>query len=440
MRDAPTQTLSGAGYQVATAASGRDGLETLAGEAFDLILTDMKMPFTSGIELLEQLRQRGDETPVILITAYGTVDTAVSAMKQGASDYIVKPFQRSSILMAVEKALGNERLRRENEFFRRETGGDHSSRLLVGESPALRRVLGLLEKYAPSSGTVLLRGESGTGKELFSRLLHNTSPRRGKPFLSVNCAALSAGLLESELFGHEKGAFTGADRRNIGRFEIADGGTLLLDEVSEIDTRLQAKLLRVLQEKEFERVGNARTIRVDVRVVATTNRNLEREVAEGRFREDLYFRLSQLVVEIPSLRERREDIPLLARHFLAAAHKRNGGREKKLTEGALRQLTAYAWPGNVRELENLMERAYLLCEDGEVGPDVLGLGAPGHVALGGGNGDRMVGRSVEDVEREHITATLRATDWHQKRAAELLDIGVRTLREKMKKWDLRNAR
>jgi DNA-binding NtrC family response regulator len=396
------------------------------------------MPNMTGIEMLAELRRQGDETPVILLTAYATVDTAVSAMKGGAADYIMKPFQRDTILVAVEKALQHEKLRRENVFFRRETGREGLSRPLIGASRALKDALSLLEKYAPSSGTVLVRGESGTGKELFARLIHQRGPRREKPFLSVNCAALSAGLLESELFGHEKGAFTGADRRNIGRFEIADGGTMLLDEVSEIDTRLQAKLLRVLQEKEFERVGNPRTIKVDVRVIATTNRLLEDEVGAGRFREDLYFRLSQLVLEVPPLRERAEDVPLLAAHFLARAAQRNGGPAKSLAPDAVQALMAYAWPGNVRELENQIERAHLLCEGDVIGVELLGV-APGRLLPRQVRNDAALFsvRPVEDVEREHIAAMLKHTHWHQKRAAELLGIGVRTLREKVKRWNLR---
>ncbi len=438
MRDSLTQTLSGAGYEVGTAQSGRHGIDAVGRGPFDLILTDLKMPNMTGIEMLEELRRQGDETPVILLTAYATVDTAVSAMKGGAADYIMKPFQRDTILVAVEKVLAHEKLRRENVFFRRETGREGMSRPIIGGSRALRDALSLVDKYAPSSGTVLVRGESGTGKELFARLLHQRGPRREKPFLSVNCAALSAGLLESELFGHEKGAFTGADRRNIGRFEIADGGTLLLDEVSEIDTRLQAKLLRVLQEKEFERVGNPRTIKVDVRVIATTNRHLEHEVAAGRFREDLYFRLSQLVLEVPPLRARKEDVPLLATHFLARAAQRNGGPAKSLAPEAVDALADYSWPGNVRELENQIERAYLLCEGDVIDVELLGV-APGVplVRQASGCSGSFTVRPVEDVEREHIVAMLRHTNWHQKRAAELLGIGVRTLREKVKRWNLR---
>jgi DNA-binding NtrC family response regulator len=437
MRDSLGQTLAGVGYQVETARSGREGLDNLKRQSFELVLTDLRMPEVGGIELLEELRRQGDETPVILITAYGAIDTAVSAMKGGASDYIVKPFQRDTLLVAVEKALAHEKLRRENAFFRRQTGADPDTRPIIGQSAAIKGALLLVEKYAPSSGTVLIRGASGTGKELFARLLHHASPRRTNPFLSVNCAALSAGLLESELFGHEKGAFTGAERRNIGRFEIADGGTLLLDEVSEIDTRLQAKLLRVLQEKEFDRVGNARTIKVDVRVVATTNRDLEREVAQGRFREDLYFRLTQLVIDVPPLADRKEDIPLLAEHFLRHAVRAHGGKKVRLSTEALESLAAYSWPGNVRELENLIERAYLLCEGDVIGPEILGVTLKRSAQLVRIDGEAFIGKKAEDVERAHILATLRHTGWHQKRAAELLGIGVRTLREKIKRWNLR---
>jgi len=438
MRDSLAQTLAGAGYEVVTAPSGRHGLDEIGRGSFDLVLTDLKMPNMNGIEMLRELRRRGDETPVILLTAYATIDTAVSAMKGGAADYLTKPFQRDTVLVAVERTLDRERLKRENDFFRNQAGREDPSRPIIGASRALKETLDLAAKYAPSSGTVLIRGESGTGKELFARLLHQRGPRRGKPFLSVNCAALSAGLLESELFGHEKGAFTGADRRSIGRFEIADGGTLLLDEVSEIDPRLQAKLLRVLQEKEFERVGNPRTIRVDVRVIATTNRNLENETAAGRFREDLYFRLSRLVLDIPPLRERAGDIPLLAAHFLGRAAQRNGGHPRRLAPGAAEALAAYSWPGNIRELENQIERASLLCEGEEIGAELLGL-AVGARELRPDRGlsEGFAAKPMKEIERAHIAATLKHTRWHQKRAAELLGIGVRTLREKVKRWNLR---
>jgi len=438
MRDSLTRTLSQAGYQVQAAASGSEALQLTAEKTFDLVITDLKMANMGGLELLEELRRRGNETPVVVITAYGTIDTAVAAIKGGASDYILKPFKREALLLAVEKALQTERLKRENAFFRRQAGGP-DERPIIGRSEALRRALVLLDRYAASSATVLIRGESGTGKELFARRLHQLSPRRDKPFLTVNCAALSAGLLESELFGHEKGAFTGADRRHIGRFEIADGGTLLLDEVSEIDVKLQAKLLRVLQEKEFSRVGSSDTIRVDVRVVATTNRNLEREVASGKFREDLYFRLNKLVVEIPPLRERKEDIPLLVEHFLKKAEKSNGGPPKRLSQEALQALFNYSWPGNVRELENLIERAYLLADGDIIGPELLALGGERITVSKRLDPSALVGKPVQEVEREHILATLRYTNWHQKKAAQLLGIGVRTLREKIKRWNLREA-
>lgn len=442
MRDSLTQTLNGEGYNVVTAGSGKEGLHELVQDSYDLIITDLRMPEVSGIELLEEIRGHGDDTPVILITAYGTIQTAVSAMKQGASDYIVKPFQRDALLMAVNKALTHDRLVKENTFFRKQASGDAAdARPLIGQSESLQKALKLLEKYAPSSNTVLIRGESGTGKELFARLLHKLSPRADKPMLSVNCAALSAGLLESELFGHEKGAFTGAERRNVGRFEIADGGTILLDEVSEIDTNLQAKLLRVLQEKEFERVGNARTIKVDVRVVGTSNRNLRKEVDEGCFREDLFYRLSQLVINIPPLRERRDDIPILIDYFLKRSAKKNGGALKQFSPKAMKELAAYPWPGNVRELENLVERAYLLCDDGDtMGREYFdgSLHAAGVRPIL--DNSQLVGRSVEDIEKAHIHATLKHMDWHQQRSAEVLGIGVRTLRDKMKKWNLQKER
>jgi DNA-binding NtrC family response regulator len=407
---------------------------------------------------------------VVVVTAFGSVETAVQAMKLGAFDYITKPFKADELGVVMERALRHRRILRENQFLRAELEGSPERFELVGRSPAVRRTLDLVERYAASSATVLIRGESGVGKELVARAIHTRSPRRDRPFLAVNCAALSAGLLESELFGHEKGAFTGADRMRQGRFELADGGTIFLDEVSEIDPKLQAKLLRVLQERSFERVGSSRTLQVDVRVLATSNRDLEREVREGRFREDLFFRLNILPIDVPPLRERRDDVPQLVEHFLEKRRRRQGGAARLVTEEAMAYLLSYSWPGNVRELENVIERAWVLVDGPVLGPEAFpGLAgdrsrpaaaaanfygtAPAAVGSNGtmasaanpfGSGaailpespGKLAGLSIEEVERVMIRDALRRYRGHQRRTASELGIGVRTLRTKIKKWGL----
>jgi DNA-binding NtrC family response regulator len=370
-------------------------------------------------------------------------------MRQGAFDYITKPFKADELQVVVEKALAHGRLLRENRELRVEnsllkTAVATERAVLVGESRAILRVHKLVDRYADSAATVLIRGATGAGKEVVARLLHQRSPRRGRAFVCVNCAALSAGLLESELFGHEKGAFTGADSARQGRFEIAEGGTILLDEVSEIDLGLQSKLLRVLQERTFERVGSSRSITADVRVLATSNRQLEEEVRAGRFREDLFFRLNVLPIEIPPLCERKEDVPLLVRHFLERIQRRAGGRPKRLDPEAERALVEYDWPGNVRELANVIERAWVLTDGEAMGLEAFpGIGVRPALAVAG-NGESADGASLASfrgmplraVERILIRDALRRYRGHQKRTASELGIGVRTLRSKIRKWRL----
>ncbi len=436
MRDSLVDTLSQAGHEVRAFASARDALESFADQSYDVAISDLKMPQVSGLEFLSEARARDADLPVVMITAHGTIDTAVTAMKRGASDYILKPFGAEELALVLAKALERRRLVGENEALRRELRRQSDDSPLLGTSAAMRRVRDRIAAVVDSSATVLIRGETGAGKELVARAIHYGSPRADRPFLCVNCAALSAGLLESELFGHERGAFTGADRARAGRFEMADGGTLLLDEVSEIDIRLQAKLLRVLQEREFERVGSSKTRRVDVRVLATTNRDLEHEVRSGRFREDLYYRLAIVPIDIPPLRERKEDIPLLAAFFLDRAERRSGRPVRKLSEKSLRALAGYRWPGNVRELGNLMERALLLSTGEEIVVEGLDGAAVAARPLPEDAGS-FRGRALEEVEKVLIVDTLRMFGGHQKRTAESLGIGVRTLRDKIKKWNLR---
>ena len=342
MRDSLMHTLGRAGYRVRTFDQAASAFETVRKGPFDLVITDLKMPGMDGVELLRRLRAAGQDLPVILMTAYGTVATAVEAMKLGAYDYIQKPFEAEEIELLVERAMQQRELQRENEALRRTVGDLCRGRELIGESEAMRQLRRQIAQLARSEATVLVEGESGTGKEMVSRAIHAASARSGKPLLCLNCAALSENLLESELFGHEKGAFTGADKLRRGRFELADGGTLLLDEISEIPLTLQAKLLRVLQEKQFERVGSSVTRDADVRVIATTNRNLRQWVHQGAFREDLYYRLSVLPIHIPPLRQRRDDIVMLAEHFLERLARRDDRAQARLDAEAMSLLESYA--------------------------------------------------------------------------------------------------
>jgi two-component system, NtrC family, response regulator HydG len=433
LRESIAETLTRDDHVVTTFGDPIEALEAIKSGSFDCVITDLKMPGMDGVSLLREMRAAECDANVIVMTAFGTIESAVEAMRLGAFDYIQKPFDAEQISLLVDRAIQNTRLRSENEALRRSLT-DGETREMVGESPVMRALRETIARIAPSSNTVLIHGESGTGKELVARRLHSSSSRAGRPMLCLNCAALSGNLLESELFGHERGAFTGADRVRKGRFELADGGTLLLDEVSEIPLPLQAKLLRVLQERQFERVGSSATRRVDVRVIATTNRNLTDWVARRRFREDLYFRLTVLPVTIAPLRERRDDMPLLVDHFLARAASRAGRPPVRVTEGAMRLLAGYDWPGNVRELENLCERASVLVLDGVL---TEGIVLPW---LGGIQKAEVLpekfrhGHIIEDMERHLIERTLRECAGHRARTAEALGIGVRTLGLKLKQW------
>ena len=436
MRESLRETLSRAGYEVDSADSGSDGLTCFERTDYSAVITDLKMPDISGMNVLSRIQQTGAETPVILITGHGTIQTAVEAMKNGAYDYITKPFKADQIEVLVDKAVRHRRLLMENESFR--SIGSHERtrvREMIDQSPALRELYPDILKVARSSVTVLIYGESGVGKEVVAKAIHYAGERRDKPFLCVNCAALNAGLLESELFGHEKGAFTGADRQRKGRFELAAAGTLLLDEISEIDLGLQAKLLRVLQEKTFERVGSSVSRQVDVRVLATTNRDLKACVEKKTFRGDLYYRLNVVPLCVPPLRERPEDLVPLAEFFLERCTAREGKPPKSITPQACELFREYSWPGNVRELENLIERANVL----ETGDEITGE----HIrpwldgGLAGDADDIRIGMPLEEVERIMITRTLERMGGHRARTAGALGIGVRTLTMKIKRWGLR---
>jgi two-component system, NtrC family, response regulator AtoC len=369
IRDILSETLNSLGSRVITATNGRECLEKMEKEAPELLLLDIEMPGKNGLEVLKEFRQRGRDTTAIMITAYGTIERAVQAMKEGAFDFITKPFDLDHIAIVVEKALKQERLKRGLERFTEEESQRY--RLIGGESPKMKLAIDTAKKTAASKSTVLLLGESGTGKEVFARAIHNWSDRSGEPFIAINCVGLAKELLESELFGHEKGAFTGAHQLKKGKMELAHGGTVFLDEVGDISAELQTKLLRFLQEREFERVGGNQTIHVDVRVLAATSRDLLSAIKEGRFREDLYYRLNVIPISLPPLRDRREDIPVLAKYFL----RRSAAETKKNFTGieadAEARLVAHEWPGNVRELANVIERAVVLGQGPEVSVDDL---------------------------------------------------------------------
>jgi DNA-binding NtrC family response regulator len=437
MRDSLLATLKAQDHQVFAYGSAQEALTQIRQRSFDVVLTDLRLPGMDGVELLREMRRLGLDVPVILMTAHASIETAVEAMKLGAFDYIQKPFNADEVAILLERAVRERNLVRENEVMRRRIEDLDGERKLIGQAATMRPVLEKIERVAQSQATVLITGESGTGKELIARAIHTASARAQQPMLCVNCAALSPTLLESELFGHEKGAFTGADRLRKGRFELADGGTLLLDEVSEIAPALQAKLLRVLQEREFERVGSSVTRRVDVRVIATTNRDLKAWAAKARFREDLYYRLSVLPVEIPPVRERREDIPALLEYFIGRVCAREGRERPVLAPETITLLTDYAWPGNVRELQNLCERVCVLEAGRVVSPATVGPLLIGPIKTASAPAESVQykdGQILADAERELIVRTLERFAGHREKTARALGIGLRTLGLKLKKW------
>ena len=439
------------GYEVITAANGVEamgGMGTKGG--VHTVITDLKMPGLDGMGLLKRLSAEYPDVPVVMITAHGSVESAVEAVKLGAFDYLEKPFEQEQIRQVVAKALNTYALARRDA--RPEEPSGHGRFRLVGQSPAIRTIYGVVEKVANTPSTVLISGESGTGKELIARALHENSSRHAGPFIKINCAAIPKTLMESELFGYDKGAFTGAVGAKPGRFELAHGGTLFLDEIGEIPIEMQVKLLRVLQESEFERVGGIKTIKVDVRLVTATNRDLLAEVGAGAFREDLFYRLNVVPIHIPPLRERREDIPLLADHFIAKFNDRLKKEIAAITPEAIERLVAYQWPGNIRELENLMERTVLFCEGPEIRvsdlpPEVAGAPAPVPGASHAPGEETLrpapeslkeaVRAETERVERELIQRALDATGGNVTQAARKLKISRKSLQTKMKELGLR---
>lgn len=426
-----------AGHHAVGATSVQEALQVLARGGVDLIISDHQMPGLSGLDLLELLKEEGSDIPVIMLTGYASIENAVTAIKAGAVDYITKPVDAQQLEIAVAQALKVSQLRRENASLRREVMGLRQSQQILGESPAIKRALTEVAMAAPTRATLLLLGESGTGKELFARAIHEQSDRRDGPFIKINCAAIPEGLIESALFGHEKGAFTGAIRRVEGAFERAHRGTLLLDEISEMRHDLQAKLLRVLQGGEFERVGGETPIKVDVRIIATSNRDLAHDAAEGRFRQDLYFRLSVIPVKIPPLRDRVNDIPLLATRFAFRAAEEYKKEIRGITPEAMEWLRAQTWPGNVRELQHLVERAVVLSREPMLGVHAFGSGRASTpsltpMAVAAEEGAVLLkSLNIGEAETKLIEAALARTEGNRTKAAELLGISIRTLRMRL---------
>jgi len=455
--------LSREGYEVVLADSGEEALSQLDSQAFDLVLTDLSLGRgVSGMVVLEGAKRLRVETAVIMITAHGSEKIAVEAMKAGADDYIPKPFDNDEIRMVVRRALERHRLEREHRLLLERVEREYGFEQLIGAGPGMRRVFETIQKVAETDLTVLIRGESGTGKELVAQAIHTTSPRKSRPFVAVNCAAISPELVESELFGHEKGAFTGADRRRVGRFEAADGGTIFLDEIGDMAPETQAKVLRVLQERKLERVGGGETFEVDVRVVAATHSDLEAEVAAGRFREDLYYRLKVVQIGLPPLRERPEDLPALCDRFLDQVAQRLEREKKQLSSAALARLARHAWPGNVRELRNLLEQAAVLSSGETIEEQDLGLGpglgqSPGQEVKSPPNGSpqdlatppassssaptnfadtkRQV---VESFERDYLLRALRRHEGNVSQTAQAIGMVRQSLQQKIRELDLRS--
>ncbi|MGQ9632533.1 MAG: sigma-54-dependent transcriptional regulator [bacterium] len=428
------------GYEVLTFSDPLEAWEYTQGnwDEVGLAIVDLMMPEMDGMELLDRIKGLNPDIAVIMMTAHGSVKSAVEAMKKGASDYINKPFDGDELLVVVKNALEKQRLIAENKELHRELAGKYRFDNIIGKSSAMNKVYEILNKVIDINSNVLIQGESGTGKELIAKAIHYNGPRKDKPFVKVDCTTIPEGLLESELFGHEKGAFTGATKSKEGKFEAADGGTVFLDEISEIKTSLQAKLMRFTQERVFERVGSNKPIRVDIRIISATNRDLVKMIQEGTFREDLYYRLNVIPIYVPPLRERKEDIPILVDHFLKRFNKENG-KDVRISPEIMDMLVSYSWPGNVRELENCIERLVVLCNGNEACTEHLSFniqlssrGAPG------GESSPVGGKwlSLDDVERDHIIKTLRHTNWNQAEASRLLGLHRNTLAKKIKHYNI----
>jgi len=443
IRDSLRMTLEYEGYEFLGAATGQEGLALAEREAPDLVLLDVKMPGMDGIDVLERLRNLNDQLPIVVISGHGTISTAVEATKKGAWDFIEKPFASERILVSLRNALDQRQLRDENRSLKKAVEVRHQ---MVGESPVLRQIMAAISRAAPTNATILITGESGVGKELVARTIHRNSLRSRERFVQVNCAAIPEELIESELFGHEKGSFTGATEKQVGKFEQADKGTIFLDEVGDMSAKTQAKVLRVLQEGEVERLGSARTIKVDVRVIAATNKNLEEEIEKGQFREDLYFRLAVIPIHVPPLRERPEDIPLLVRHYMESFSRENNARQKRITPSAMDVLQRYRWKGNIRELRNTIERLYIMTGGDTIDAADLpsavrspaGVAAP-RPAAGGDAETAKAGtlREFKDsAERTYLVQKLRENGWNISKTAEAIDTPRSNLYKKLEQYQI----
>jgi len=436
------ETLEAEGYRIIVAADGQKGIRCLRDSHVDLVLTDLKLPKKDGIEVLKSSKAENPLIPVIVMTAFGTVEKAVAAMKEGAVDFITKPFDTDHLIILIQRALENQRLVTENLFLRDELEGKFGMPKIIGRSQAITEVAQNVQKVAPAKTTVLLLGESGTGKELFARAIHHLSNRKEYPFVPINCAAIPRELLETELFGHEKGSFTGAGARKVGKFELADKGTIFLDEIAEMDMTLQAKILRVIQEGEIERVGGVRSITIDVRIVAASNKDIEKAVQEKLFREDLFYRLNVFPIVIPPLRDRMEDLPLLAEYFIAKYCRELKTVPKSIRAEVLETLMSYPWKGNVRELENCIERAIILSEGDEISEDHIILNRQmarefAHRSLPvSGALEEVAREAVRIAETERIRKALKYTKGNKTRAAELLQVSYKTLLTKIKDYGI----
>ncbi len=430
MRSILRQLLETAGFNVFTADSAENAIGIFSANDVIITLTDIKMSGRDGLALLDQIKSIDEEAVVIIMTAYSSVDTAVAALRKGAYDYITKPFVNEDLIQTVKNAAGHRRLFQENRMLRRELHKQYNFSEIIGKSDALQKVFDLVNKVADTSANVLIQGESGTGKDLIARSIHFNSGRSDKPFLAVNCGALPESLLESELFGHTKGSFTGASADKKGLFRSVGGGTLFLDEVADMPPLLQVKLLRALQEHEVTPVGSSIAVNFDARIVAATNKNLEKEVADGRFREDLFYRLNVIEIEVPPLRDRREDIPLLIKHFLSASARAENTTEKLVTKNALISLTKYAWPGNVRELEHVIERAVIL-SGGEINLESL---PPKIQNSPDGRSDRSR-PTLDEIERRYVLEVLMEANDDKTEASNILGIDLSTLYRKLKRYD-----
>ena len=421
-------------YNVKTAATGEEGLALIEKGDIDLVITDLRMPGISGEQVLAKVSSETPGIPVIILTGHGSIDSAVDAMRHGAYDFLTKPLNLDQLSLIVKRALEGREMSLQHQQLKKELESSSVLKDMIGTSPAMQKVQELIKKVANTRANVLITGESGVGKELVANAIHNLSSRKDKSFIKVHCAALSETLLESELFGHEKGAFTGADKMQKGRFELAHGGTIFLDEIGEINQNVQIKILRVLQEKKFERVGGEQTIEVDVRIVAATNRNLEEEVKAGRFREDLYYRLNVIHIQVPPLRERKEDIPLLVSSFLQEFNQENGKSIKSVDKRAKTALFNYSWPGNIRELRNCMEAAVVMCNGEEITQEDL----PPTISSSSSGENIAIpqGLTLDEAEKIIIQETLLANSNNKTRTAEILGIGRKTLQRKLAEWGI----